>query len=83
MRSSKDPIDFQEGRSEIPSFQVDRGDKMRLSESLENSKISSDHQGVMAEEDQRSVPIIVKIREFLPTSLAETRICVAGATSER
>jgi hypothetical protein len=37
----------------------------------------------MAEEDQRSILIIVEIIAFLPTSLAETRICVAGATSER
>jgi hypothetical protein len=78
--SSEDLIDCQEGRGEIPIFQVGKGEEMRLSESLKNSVGSSYQQGVLTEEDQRSVLIIGGIRIFLPTSQAEASICVAEAT---
>jgi hypothetical protein len=35
------------GREEIPYFQVGKGEKMRLSESLMNSRMSSGQQGVL------------------------------------
>jgi hypothetical protein len=45
-----DLIYFQMGRREIPNFQVGKGRKMRLSESLRSSKVSSDQQGVLIDE---------------------------------
>jgi hypothetical protein len=39
---SIDLIDCQEGREEIPYFQVGKGEKMRLFESLMNSGMSLD-----------------------------------------
>jgi hypothetical protein len=41
MRSLDDIIDCQEGREEIPDFQVGKGEDMRLSDSLMNSEVSS------------------------------------------
>jgi hypothetical protein len=41
MGSLEDLIDCQEGRAEIPIFQVGKGDDMRLSDSLMNSEVSS------------------------------------------
>jgi hypothetical protein len=42
MRSLEDPIDCQEGREEIPCFQVGKGEKMGPYDSLMNSEVSSD-----------------------------------------
>jgi hypothetical protein len=72
---SVDLIDCQEGRREIPDFQVGKGEEM-------NSEVSSDQQGVLTEEDQRSILIIGGIEIFLPSSLVEARACVAGAAIE-
>jgi hypothetical protein len=51
MRLAKDPVNFQVGRIEIPYCQVGKGEQMRLSKKLMNSKESSDQQGVLAGED--------------------------------
>jgi hypothetical protein len=73
-------IDFmscQVGRGEIPYFQVGKGEEMGLCEGLMNSADSSDQQGVLTEEDHRSVLIIGGIQIFLPNSPAETNTRVA------
>jgi hypothetical protein len=62
MGSLEDLIDCQEGREEIPDFQVGKGEEMRLSDSLMNSEVSSYQQGMMTEEDQRSILIIGELR---------------------
>jgi hypothetical protein len=49
MRSLEDLIDCQEGREEIPYFQVGKGEQMRLSESLMNSGMSLDQREEMIE----------------------------------
>jgi hypothetical protein len=49
MRSSEDLRDFQEGIEEIPNFQVRRGKKVRLSESIRSLEVSSCQQGVLME----------------------------------
>jgi hypothetical protein len=59
---------------------VGKGDKTRLSESIKNLVGSSDQQGGLTEEDQRSVLITWGIQIFLPTSQADARICVAETT---
>jgi hypothetical protein len=43
-----DLVDFHVGRKEIPDFQVGKGEEI-------NSKVSSDQQGMLTEEDQRSI----------------------------
>jgi hypothetical protein len=48
---SVDLIDFQVGRREILDFQVGKGIRMRLSESLKSSEVSSYQQGVLIDED--------------------------------
>jgi hypothetical protein len=82
MGSLEDLIDCQEGREEIPDFQVGKGEEMRLSDSLMNSEVSLDQQGMLTEEDQRSILIIGGIEIFLPSSPVEARACVADATTE-
>jgi hypothetical protein len=47
MGSIEDLIDYQEGRGEILDFQVGKGSKMRLSESLRSSEESSYQQGML------------------------------------
>jgi hypothetical protein len=47
MGSLEDLIDYQEGKAEIPDFQVGKGEEMRLSDSLMNSEVSLDQQGVL------------------------------------
>ena len=68
---SIDLIDCHMGRREVPNFQVGRGKEMRLSESLRSSEVSSIQQGVLTEEDQKSIMIIGGISIFLPISPAE------------
>jgi hypothetical protein len=55
---SVDLIDCQEGRREIPYFQVGKEEERRLSESLMNSVESSYQQGELVEEDQKCIMII-------------------------
>jgi hypothetical protein len=60
MGSSKDLIDYQEGRREIPDCQVGKG-KGDCLKGLRSSEVSSYQQGVQGmrtEEDQRSVLVI-------------------------
>jgi hypothetical protein len=45
-------------------------------------RVSSYQQGVMIEEDQRSILIIGGIEIFLPSNPVEARDCVAGETTE-
>jgi hypothetical protein len=56
---------------------VGKGEEMGLCEGLMNSANSSDQQGVLTEEDQRSVLIIGGIQIFLPNSPVETNTRVA------
>jgi hypothetical protein len=51
MRSTKDLIDCQESRGEILYFQAGKGIRIRLSESLRSSEVSSDQKGVSIDED--------------------------------
>jgi hypothetical protein len=51
MRSTKYLIDCQESRGEILYFQVGKGIRIRLSESIRSSEVSSDQQGVSIDED--------------------------------
>jgi hypothetical protein len=84
MRSLEDLIDYHEGREEIPYFQVGKGNQMRLSESLMNSEVSSDHrEELMEKEDQTHFLIIGGIEVFLPYSLVEAREDGVGAATER
>jgi hypothetical protein len=50
MISTEDLIDCQESRGEILYFQVGKGIRIRLSESLRSSEVSSDQQGVLIDE---------------------------------
>jgi hypothetical protein len=79
---SLDLIDCQVGSRKFPNCQVGRGKEMRLSESLMNSEESSDQQGVLTGEDQKSILMIGGIRVFLPHSPVEARECVADAATE-
>jgi hypothetical protein len=57
VRSIEDFIDCQEGNNENSYFQVGKGSKMRLSESLNNSEESSYQQGMLTsgrEAEERS-----------------------------
>jgi hypothetical protein len=80
---SVDLIDYQEVISEIPNCQVGKGDKMRLSESLMNSYRNSYQQGVLVEEDKRSILIIGGIGIFLPISQVEASAQFSGVVEER
>jgi hypothetical protein len=82
MGSLEDLINCKEGREEIPDHQVGKGEEMRLSDSLMNSEVSLDQQGMLIEEDQRSILIIGEIDIFLPKSPVEARACVAYETIE-
>jgi hypothetical protein len=63
---------------------VGRGKEMRLSKSLTNSEESSDQQGVLTGEDQKSILMIGGIQVFLPHSLVEANEGIAdGETTER
>jgi hypothetical protein len=75
-------IDCQVGSKKFLNFQVGKGKEMRLSESLMNSKESSDQQGVLTGENQKNVLMIGGTRVFLPDSLVEARACVVDATTE-
>jgi hypothetical protein len=57
-RSIEDIINFQEGRGEIPDFQVGKGNEMRLSKSIRSSEMSLGQQRVLAgeEEEVREMP---------------------------
>jgi hypothetical protein len=79
---SLDLIDCQVGSRKFPNCQVGRGKEMRLSKSLMNSEESSDQQGVLTGENQKSILMIGGIRVFLPSSPVEARACVADATTE-
>jgi hypothetical protein len=81
-RSMVDLKGFQVGIEESSDFQVGKGEDMRLSDSLMNSEVSLDQQGMLTEEDQRSILLIRGIEIFLPSSPVEARSCVADATAE-
>jgi hypothetical protein len=80
---SVDLIDYQDGRTEIPIFQVGKGEERRLSESLMDSVESSYQQGDMIEEDKKCILIIGGIEIFMSHSPVEARACVADATEEK
>jgi hypothetical protein len=63
---------------------VGKGEEMRLSDSLMNSEMSSDQQGVLIERgDQRSVMIIGGIQIFLPSRPVEVTMHVADSCNRR
>jgi hypothetical protein len=53
-----------------------------ISLGLMNSEVSLDQEGMLTEEDQRSIMIIGGIRIFLPRSSVEASVCVANATTK-
>jgi hypothetical protein len=61
---------------------VEKGEEMRLFDSLMNSEVILDQQGMLTEEDQRSILIIGGIQIFLPNNPVKYRECVADATTE-
>jgi hypothetical protein len=77
---SEDLIGYQEGNIKFSIFQVGEGTKVRLSKSFMNSKVSSNQQGKLIEEDWKSIFMIGEIHIFLPLSPVEARVCVADAT---
>jgi hypothetical protein len=74
---SIDLIDCEEGRREIPYFQVGKGEERILSESLMNSAEISYQQGELMEQDQRCILIIGGIKIFLPNSPAKASTSVS------
>jgi hypothetical protein len=68
---SLDLIDCQVGSRKFPNCHVGRGKEMRLSESLMNLEESSNQQGVLTSEDQKSILMIGGIRVFLPHNPVE------------
>jgi hypothetical protein len=68
-------------RAEIPYFQVNKREQMRLYKSLMNSEVSSYQQEELIEKDQRSLLIIGGIEVFLPHIPVEARTFVAEATA--
>jgi hypothetical protein len=79
MRSLEDLIDYQEGREEIPYFQVGKGEQMRLPKSLMNSGMSLGQLEELIEKDQTHFLIIGGIEVFLPHSLVEAQAYVVDA----
>jgi hypothetical protein len=78
---SLDFIDFQVGSRKFPNFQVGKGKGVRLSESLRDSGVSSNQQGVLIGEDHKRILMIGGIQVFLPHSPVEASEGVAnGAT---
>jgi hypothetical protein len=65
---SVDLIELPGGKRRNPNFPGGQGRREETSESLMNSARSSYQQGVLMEEDHRSVLIIGGIQIFLPTS---------------
>jgi hypothetical protein len=81
--SSKELLDCQVGNvmrslEDLIEFQVGRGKEMRLSKSLMNSEESSDQQGVLTGEGQKSILMIGGIKVFLTRIQDEAREDVAG-----
>jgi hypothetical protein len=61
---------------------VGKGEEVRLSNSLMNSKVSLNQQGMLTEENQKYIMIIGGIEVFLPHIPIEASTCVVDATTK-